>query len=199
MKPGPRTPRGFTLIELLVVIAIIAVLIGLLLPAVQKVREAAQRVQCRNNLHQIGLAFHMHHDTEGVFPSGGLSWTLDRTFVNGMPANYNQQAWGWGYQILPYIEQTALWRIPQGGLPGDATAGPTGDIQVASTPVQTYICPGLAGRRSFPTARPAGRRASAGGRWGTTSATAAPGPAVTTGRWPLRAGRWRSGTSPTAP
>src|SRR5437868_10714971 len=101
---------GFTLIELLVVIAIIAILIALLVPAVQQVREAANVAQCKNQLKQIGLAFQTHHDTYGVFPSGGTSWQdANRVMDKGIPADYQKQHWGWAYQILPYIEQENLW------------------------------------------------------------------------------------------
>jgi prepilin-type N-terminal cleavage/methylation domain-containing protein/prepilin-type processing-associated H-X9-DG protein len=104
MKHSSRRP-GFTLIELLVVIAIIAVLIGLLLPAVQRVREAANRIKCANNLHQIGIALHNYHDTRGSLPMG----VNDRGWQNYDPS-YPYHYWSWMAQLLPYVEQDNLWR-----------------------------------------------------------------------------------------
>ncbi len=89
----PRRRRGFTMIELLVVIAIIAILIGLLLPAVQKVRDSAARLKCQNNLHQMSLAMLAYHDIDQAFPPAFAK-----------PSNY-----GWAVWILPYVEQTPLF------------------------------------------------------------------------------------------
>ncbi len=105
-----KTRRGFTLIELLVVIAIIAVLIGLLLPAVQKVREAASRLKCANNLKQLGLAMHNYHDTQGTFPPA---------YINTGPYGKSGFSFthGWAPFLLPYIEQQGLWNLYRWDLP----------------------------------------------------------------------------------
>jgi prepilin-type N-terminal cleavage/methylation domain-containing protein len=108
-----RLRLGFTLIELLVVIAIIGVLIALLLPAVQKVREAANRTSCANNLKQIGLAVHNFHDTYGVFPTTGGWWATGPAYdSSGTPLGYKYQTAGWMFQILPFIEQDNLYKLP---------------------------------------------------------------------------------------
>ena len=100
---------GFTLVELLVVIAIIGVLIGLLLPAVQAAREAARRSQCANHLKQLSLGFLQHESSKGYLASGGESWVNHMTFVSGNPSYAPTQRAGWGYQVLPFIEQVEIW------------------------------------------------------------------------------------------
>lgn len=139
----PLARDGSTLLELLIVVAIITILLGLLLPAVQKVREVSARVQCQNNLRQIGAAIHQHHDTMHVFPSGGLGYWQDRAWVGTIPANYSNQTWGWAYQVLPYLGQGSLHDLPAGRVPADASAGPAGDIAVASTVISAYLCPAV--------------------------------------------------------
>jgi prepilin-type N-terminal cleavage/methylation domain-containing protein len=123
--PRPCCRRGFTLIELLVVIAIIAILIGLLLPAVQKVREAASRLRCQNNLKQIGLALHNYESSNGRFPPAGV-YPVAATAGD---------AWSVQAQILPYIEQANLYQLVN-----FSAAANTQDA-VTRQRIPIYVCP----------------------------------------------------------
>jgi prepilin-type N-terminal cleavage/methylation domain-containing protein len=123
-----RRCSGFTLIELLVVIAIIAILIGLLLPAVQKVREAAARMKCANNLKQLALGCHNYHDAIGQFPSAGRQDYTGVRDAAALTASAPVQRWGWLYQVLPYIEQPAVHVL-------------TLDSQVRTSTISTFNCP----------------------------------------------------------
>ena len=147
--PKITPPRGFTLIELLVVIAITAILIGLLLPAVQKVRAAAARTQCANNLKQIGLAAHSYHGDHGKFPPGAVG-PLGPSFPQYLQLKHH----GLGTYLLPYLEQQALacqyrWDVSWNDPPNQA---------VVNTQLKIWQCPSAQANRvqdgSLPTVTP---------------------------------------------
>jgi len=135
MKRHCSRSRGFTLVELLVVMAVIAILISLLLPAVQHVRHAAARTKCANNLHQIGLALHNYHDVNGSFPPA------QNTYFD------NQYYWSWLAKILPFIEQDNLYHQAEvwrdSGPPGNLRWAPwyTANGTQPQNPVLAYVVP----------------------------------------------------------
>ncbi len=134
--PEPRS-RGFTLIELLVVIAIIGVLIGLLLPAVQAAREAARRMQCSNNLKQMGLALHNYQGSYGVFPPGYSSlWKQDGGDA-GTADDDVGHGWGWASMILPQMEQGNVFNAINFGLTMTYAENNTAQLFKFSS----YLCP----------------------------------------------------------
>src|SRR5205823_6193244 len=138
--------RAFTLLELLVAIAIIGILTGLLLPAMQKVREAANRAACANNLKQMGLALHAYHDAQGAFPAGIVS--AKGTAGWAFPANCNAEppdagpGWSLFALLLPYLEQDNLYLA----IRLDLSIADPANAAARRTPVGLYRCPSDTGR-----------------------------------------------------
>jgi prepilin-type N-terminal cleavage/methylation domain-containing protein len=154
MRRTVQRKKGFTLVELLVVIAIIGILIGLLLPAVQKIRDAAGRIKCANNMRQIGLALHNHNDTFGQFPEG-VENPSERPY-RAPPRTGAHAYWSWLAAIMPFVEQDNLWKLAdtwaRQGLPAQYFWWPWGDFwtcwanTVTPNPalaqsVNIYLCP----------------------------------------------------------
>ena len=127
-QPSRVSRRGFTIVELLVVITIIGLLVGLLLPAVQAVREAARRMQCQNNLHQIGIAMHNYHAAFRKLPPGG---------IEVRPETPRGKQIAWSAMVLPFLEQSAVYSKINFNYAFDHPV----NREVAATPIETYLCP----------------------------------------------------------
>ena len=133
---------GFTLVELLVVVAIIAILIGLLLPAVNSARESGRVVQCKNNLKQMGMACLAHEEAQGFFPTGGWGWF----WVGDPDGGYGySQPGGWIYNILPHTDKSDLHDL---GLGGSTSVKNQAVLKLVATPLTFTNCPCAAGRFS---------------------------------------------------
>jgi prepilin-type N-terminal cleavage/methylation domain-containing protein/prepilin-type processing-associated H-X9-DG protein len=130
--------QAFTIVELLVVIGILAILIALIVPAAQRVRETANRTQCLNNLRQIGIAFRTHEDRNDYFPDAGMLWYYGRSIsATGIPEITPKQNWGWAYQILPYLDRQNDWASSD-------------DKVAAAAVVELYFCPSRRAPVAYP-------------------------------------------------
>lgn len=140
--------RGFTLVELLVSISIVALLLLLVAPAVQSARESARRLECKNNLKQLALACHSHHDVHGFFPTGGWGWywtgDADRGFGKDQPG-------GWIYNTLPYFEQYSLYDTASDGYPDILSSKQRfGAMTIIRTPLSVINCPSRRANIAYP-------------------------------------------------
>jgi type II secretory pathway pseudopilin PulG len=188
---SPSRRIAFNLIELLLVLAILAILVGLLLPAVQKARESAAQTQCKNNLYQLGVGWQGYYDSHHVFPNGGKNgydqpWSEEfaalppRIQHRYRKAPYDRSEWSWTYQILPFIDQDALYRT-------------TSDAAVRRTPVSIYYCPSRRGVMVYDGLAKVDYAACAG----SDPRTGCNGVCVRAGQSPVRIADIKDGTSNT--